>query len=66
MSCLLALAAVFVGLLSFWRIVRSLVRRPPPITGPQEEALRLLERQYLHGTIGPREFAERRRALTRR
>jgi hypothetical protein len=65
-SELLTLAVLGLGLLSIWRFLRSLGRRPLPARGPDEEALRLLEQQFIRGEIGPREFAERRRALLRR
>jgi len=67
MSELLTLAVLGLGLISMWRFLRSLGHRPKPPRGSQEEeALRLLEQQFIRGEIGPREFAERRRTLLRR
>lgn len=66
MPDLLTLAVVGLGLASLWRFVRGLGRRPSPISGPEEEELHLLERQYASGEISQREFEERRSALFRR
>lgn len=66
MSDLLTLAVLGLGLTTLWRFVRSLGRRPSPLSGATEEALGLLERQYARGEIGRREFEERRQALYRR